>query len=151
MQFLLTLLMRSLHILAAGIWVGGSVVYLLVIAPALRLSKADPRVSALVAERFRQLVNLCIGVLLVSGAYLVVDRLSSSNAGLPYVIVLAIKVAVSLTMMVLALVQAQEARRSRARRGRLYLVLPRWILALGLVALSLGVALTTIFETSAFH
>ena len=119
MQFLLTLLMRSLHILAAGIWVGGSVVYLLVIAPALRLSKADPRVSALVAERFRQLVNLCIGVLLVSGAYLVVDRLSSSNAGLPYVIVLAIKVAVSLTMMVLALVQAQEARRSRARRGRL--------------------------------
>ena len=146
MEFLLTEVMRSLHILAAGIWVGGSVVYLLVITPALRLAKADPRLSGQMGDLFRRLVNLCMGTLLFTGVYLIFDRLSSSSIGAVYISVLVLKIAVSLSMMVLALVQAQEARRNAARRGKLYRALPRWILGLGILALALGVALTGIFE-----
>jgi putative copper export protein len=146
MQFVLTDLMRSVHIVAASVWIGGSVVYMLVIIPALRLSKADGQLSRQIAALFRRLVQICMGALLLSGVYLIVDRLSGASASVAYIVVLTIKIIVSLTMMALALVQAQEARRRLAHRGRLYYVLPRWILALGLVALVLGVTLTGLYE-----
>jgi hypothetical protein len=87
-----------------------------------------------------------MGALLLSGVYLIVDRLSGASVGVAYIAVLTIKIIVSLTMMALALVQAQEARRLLTHRGRLYYVLPRWILALGIVALVLGVTLTGLYE-----
>jgi uncharacterized membrane protein len=146
MQFVLTDLIRSVHIVAASVWIGGSVVYMLVIIPALRVSKADVQLSRQMGELFRRLVQICMGALLLSGVYLIVDRLSGASVGAAYAIVLAIKIVVSLAMMALALVQAQEARRRLAHRGRLYYVLPRWILALGIVALVLGVTLTGLYE-----
>jgi uncharacterized membrane protein len=146
MQFVLTDLMRSVHIVAASVWIGGSVVYMLVIVPTLRASKADAELSRQMGEVFRRLVQICMGALLLSGVYLIVDRLSGARVGVAYVVVLTIKIIVSLTMMTLALVQAQEARRLLAHRGRLYYVLPRWILALGVVALVLGVTLTGLYE-----
>jgi putative copper export protein len=149
MQFVLTDLMRSVHIVAASVWIGGSVVYVLVIAPALRVSKADAQVSRQIAALFRRLVQICMGALLLSGVYLIFDRLGSASVGTAYAIVLAVKIMVSLTMMALAVVQAQEARRQLAHRGRLYYALPRWILALGIVALVLGVTLTGLFEAGA--
>jgi putative copper export protein len=146
MQFVLTDLMRSVHIVAASVWIGGSVVYMLVIVPALRASKADAELSSQIAALFRRLVQICMGALLLSGVYLIVDRLSGASVEAAYIVVLAIKIVVSLTMMALALVQAQEARRRLAHRGRLYYVLPGWILALGIVALVLGVTLTGLYE-----
>ena len=84
--------------------------------------------------------------MLVSGVYLVFDRLASPTAGTAYVLVLAVKTAAALAMIALALYQAQEARRLATLRGRLWRVAPRWILALGIVTLVLGAALTGIFE-----
>jgi putative copper export protein len=146
MQFVLTDLMRSVHIVAASVWIGGSVVYMLVIVPALRASKANAELSGQIAALFRRLVQICMGALLLSGVYLIVDRLSGASVGAAYIVVLTIKVIVSLTMMALALIQAQEARRLLTHRGRLYYALPRWILALGIVALVLGVTLTGLYE-----
>jgi putative copper export protein len=146
MQFVLTDLMRSVHIVAASVWIGGSVVYMLVIVPTLRAAKADAEVSRRMGDLFRRLVQICMGALLLSGVYLIVDRLSGASVGVAYALVLTVKIIVSLTMMALALVQAQEARRRLAHRGRLYYMLPRWILALGIVALVLGVTLTGLYE-----
>src|SRR6185437_921867 len=98
MPIVLRDLMRTAHVLAGGVWVGGSVVYLLVIAPALKLGHAGPEVGALAGQLFRRLVNLCIGILLLSGVYLIVDRLSSVEVGTAYVVVLVVKVAVALAM-----------------------------------------------------
>ena len=146
--FLLRDLMRTAHIVAASVWVGGSVVYLLVLLPAFRAAGASQEVSARVAALFRQLVNVCIGVLVVSGVYLVFDRLASASTGAAYVLVLAAKIATALALIALALAQAQEARRPAGRRGRLWKVAPLWILWLGLAATVLGVLLTSIFEYS---
>ena len=149
--FLLRVVMRTAHVVAAGVWVGGSVTYLLVLLPAYRAAGASPELSARSAALFRRLVNLCIGVLLVSGVYLVFDRLASAGTGVAYVVVLAVKVAAALGMIGLALVQAQEARRPAARRGKLWKVAPLWILWLGLITTLLGATLTSVFESgSAF-
>lgn len=146
MSLVLTAVMRTAHVLAGGVWVGGSVMYLVVIAPGLRLGHAPPEVGARLGELFRGLVNVCIGVLVLSGVYLVFDRLSTERVGAAYIAVLAVKVAAALAMFALAAYQAQEARRRARRRGPLWRVAPRLILALGVVTFALGALLTGLYE-----
>lgn len=146
LAFIIRDLMRTAHVIAGGVWVGGSVVYLVVITPALRVGGAASQVSATIAQLFRKVVNLCIGILLISGVYLVFDRLSASSVGVAYVVVLGIKTIAALAMIALAAYQAQEARRLAKRRGRLWRVTPRLILALGILTFLLGATLTGLFE-----
>ena len=146
MSYALTDLMRTIHVLAGGVWVGGSLMYLLVIGPAFRLTKPAPEVSAQVARLFRQLVNICIGALLLTGVYLIFDRLSLVTIGAAYLIVLIVKVLAALAMFLLALFQAQEARRPAKQRGRWWRQTPRYILALGVLTFLLGTTLTVLFE-----
>lgn len=144
----LGVLMRFAHVLAGGVWVGGSVVYLLVIVPALRLGKASPELHGQMGDLFRRVVNLCIGVLVLSGVYLIFDRLSTTSVGVGYLIVLAVKVLAALAMFALAYLQAQEARRPARKRGQLWRVAPRLILGLGVATFLLGATLTGLFEVS---
>ena len=109
----------------------GSLIYLLVLGPVLRLSGASAELGARIAERFRSVVTVSIGTLVVTGVFLVADRLAVQNAGVAYWLVLALKIAVSLALFGVAAYQAQEARRSPKHRGSFYRVAPRWILALG--------------------
>ncbi len=143
---LISVAMRTLHLLAAAVWVGGSVMYLLVIAPALKATKTGPSVGPALSALFRKLVNVCIGVLLITGAYITLDRLSSGVVGPLYIGLLVVKVALALAMMGLALFQAQEARRSAKHRGRLWSLAPRWILTLGLGTFLLGAALAVVYD-----
>lgn len=142
----LATLMRTAHTLAGGVWVGGSLVYLLVITPTLRLSKAAPEVSAHAGDLFRRLVNVCMVTLLVSGVYLVFDRVSSTTVGVAYLVTLGVKIALALAMFTLAALLAQEARRPARLRGRLWRIAPRVTLALGVSVFLLGAALTYLFE-----
>jgi putative copper export protein len=148
MPMVLRDLMRTAHVLAGGVWVGGSVMYLLVIGPTLKLGRTGPEVGAMLGQLFRRLVNLCIGILLLSGVYLIFDRLSSVEVGTAYIVVLVVKVAAALAMFALALYQAQEARRLAKRRGRLWRATPRVILGLGILTVLLGAALTTLYEAA---
>lgn len=151
MSYALTDLMRTIHVLAGGVWVGGSLMYLLVIGPAFRLTKPAPEVSAQVARLFRQLVNVCIGALLLTGVYLIFDRLSVVTIGVAYLVVLVVKVLAALAMFLLALFQAQEARRPPRQRGRWWRQTPRYILALGVLTFLLGTTLTVLFEYGLTH
>lgn len=144
----LSVLMRTAHTLAGGVWIGGSVVYLLVITPALRLGKASPEVGARIAAEFRRLVNISMTTLLVSGVYLIFDQLNTTTVGVAYVVTLAVKVALALTMFGLAIFQAQEARRPARLRGRLWRLAPRLILALGVVVFLLGALLSGLFDVA---
>lgn len=144
----LSVLMRTAHMLAGGVWVGGSVVYLLVITPALRLGKAAPEVGTRIAALFRRLVNICIGALILSGVYLIFDRLNTATVGATYVVTLAIKIALALAMFGLALFQAQEARRPARLRGRMWRLAPRLILALGMAVFLLGALLNGLFDVA---
>lgn len=151
MHFAITDFMRTVHVLAGGVWVGGSVVYLLVILPALRAGGASAATGALVGGLFRRLVNVCIGVLLLSGVYLVFDRLTATSVGLAYVVVLVVKVLSALAMFGLAAYQAQEARRLAKMRGRMWKLVPQLILWLGVLTFLLGTTLTGLYESSVIH
>ena len=139
-------LVRSIHILAAAVWVGGSFMYLVVVVPALR-NGAAPGVSSQVAALFKRVVNYCVGILLLSGAYLTFDRLTQTTLGLPYLVVLGLKIVIAISMFVLALYLGQSHIRRLAKRStRLSKIAPQLMLVLGILVFILGAFLNHLFE-----
>jgi len=132
---------------AAVAWVGGSLFYLLALSPAARGLPAEMR--TVVDRRFRELVQLSILTLLVTGAVVTFDRLQQ-EPGPPYVVTLGIKIALAVWMFLLAQDLANRGRRrlierrlgavAEGRRGA-----PTWlILGLGLAILLLSDVLKVI-------
>jgi putative copper export protein len=142
-------IVRAVHILAGAAWVGGSILYLVAVLPALRSGGPAPGVAAQIAAHFRRLVNICVGVLLLTGAYLAFDRLTSTNLGWPYLVVLGVKIIVALGMFVLAIYIGQSnIRRLAKRTTRLSQAAPQLVLALGILVFLLSALLTGLFEAS---
>jgi putative copper export protein len=143
------LIVRVIHIVAAATWVGGSVMYLVVVLPALRIAGPAPAVAAQVAALFRRVVNICIGALLLSGVYLTFDRLTHTSLGLPYLVVLGVKIAVALGLFILAIYMGQnDIRRLAKRSTRFSQAAPRLMLALGIFIFILGALLNQLFEAT---
>ena len=94
---------------------GGSVFYLLVLRPAIRRSgESGSTLPAAIGREFRSLVGLCIAVLILTGAILTFDRLTSPATDAAYVATLAVKVSLAVVMFVLAH-RARRARRALPR------------------------------------
>ena len=148
-MFEIRLIVRTAHILAAAAWVGGSLLYLVVVLPALRSERLDPAVPAQIAALFRRMVNICVGVLLLSGAYLAFDRLTSTALGWPYLAVLGLKIIAALGLFVLAIYLGQSnIRRLAKRTTRLSRAAPQLMLALGILVFLLGALLNGLFEAT---
>jgi hypothetical protein len=146
-MFEIRLIVRTTHLLAAAAWVGGSMLYLVVVLPAMRSGGLTPGASAQVATLFRRMVNICVGVLLLSGAYLAFDRLTSTALGWPYLVVLGLKIIAALGMFVLAIYLGQSnIRRLAKRTTRLSRAAPQLMLALGILVFLLGALLNGLFE-----
>ncbi|GCF08318.1 hypothetical protein [Dictyobacter arantiisoli] len=142
-------IVRLIHILAASVWVGGSFMYLAVVMPALRLGGPAPAVAAKVAELFKKMVNICVGLLLFSGAYLTVDRLTQTQLGLSYIVVLVLKIIGALGLFVLAVYLSQSnIRRLAKRKTRLSQASPQLMLALGILVFIFGALLNALFENT---
>ena len=142
-------LVRVVHTLAAAAWVGGSFMYLLVVIPALRSDGPAPTVAAKIAVLFKNMVNICVGVLLFSGAYLMLDRLTQTTLGLPYIVVLGLKIAAALGLFLLAIYLGQSNIRRLAKRStRLSRAAPQLMLALGILVFLLGALLNVLFEAT---
>src|SRR5437879_12202623 len=134
-MFEIRLIVRAVHIIAAAAWVGGSILYMVAIIPALRSAGPAPAVATQIAALFRRMVNICVGVLLLSGAYLMFDRLTTTSLGWPYLTVLGIKIIAALCMFVLAIYLGQSnIRRLAKRTTRFSKAAPQLMLALATLA-----------------
>jgi uncharacterized membrane protein len=146
------LIVRTAHTLAAAAWVGGSILYLVAVLPALRSKGATggvSEISAQIAALFRRMVNICIGVLLVSGVFLTFDRLTQTTLGWPYLVVLGLKIVLALVMFVLAIYVGQSNIRRLAKRSTKFSkAAPQLILALGILVFLLGALLNGLFEAT---
>ncbi|HLZ59877.1 MAG TPA: hypothetical protein VKR06_23255 [Ktedonosporobacter sp.] len=143
------LIVRVAHIIAAAAWVGGSLFYQVAVLPALRNASSPGGVAAQIAAQFKRIVNLCMGVLLLSGGYLIFDRLSQTTLGLPYLVVLALKVVAALLMFMLAIYLGQSNIRRLAKRSTwISRSAPQWMLALGILVFILGALLNALFEAT---
>ena len=143
------LIVRAAHILAATAWVGGSLFYMLVALPALGSGGPAPGVAAQMAALFKRLVNFCMGVLLLTGAYLAFYRLTTTTLGWPYLVTLGIKIIAALCMFTLSIYLGQSnIRRLAKRTTRLSKVAPQLTLALGIFIFALGALLNALYEAA---
>lgn len=139
-------LMRAAHVLAGAAWVGGSIMYLVVVVPALKLAGPAPKVSAAIAANFKRLTNLCMGVLLLSGGYLIFDRLTQTTLGWPYLLTLFLKIAAALAMVALTIYMGQSNVRRLAKRStRFSQAAPQVMVGLGVLVFGLGALLNLLF------
>jgi putative copper export protein len=149
MMLEIRMIVRAVHVLAAAAWVGGSLMYLVVVQPALRKGAPAPVVAGQVAELFKKLVNVCIAALVLSGLYLIVDRLSQTMLGWPYLVILGVKVAAAIAMFVVAMYLGQSNLRRLAKRSTSFSkAAPQLMLALGILVFVLGAVLNVLFEAT---
>ena len=142
-------IVRAVHILAAAAWVGGSFMYQVVLLPALRSAGPVPAIASQVVLLFKRMVNICVGILLLTGGYLIFDRLTQTTLGLPYIVVLVVKIVAAIGMFILAIYLGESNIRRLAKRStRLSRAAPQLMLALGIFVFVLGALLNGLFEAT---
>ena len=133
-EFLLGAL-RLAHALAAATWVGGALTYALV-----GLGAGDRPLAAAAWRPFREALRVGIGIFLLTGAILTVDRLGSVALSPLYLILLGLKVGLGIWMFWIARELGRPSQAEWWRRAE-------WrILALGVVVYCLAFALRGIYE-----
>ena len=85
---------RWLHAISAVAWIGGGIFYLLILRPAIHNGLLGTPLTQHIGKEFRSIVDVAIWVLLVTGAILFLNRLTSQYATATYGVVLAIKIAI---------------------------------------------------------
>ncbi len=139
--FLLSL--RVGHALAATVWLGGGVYFLLAVRPVMRESDEAVRgVLGSMQRQFGEWAEVATIVMVATGIVLGFDRLSDGDGGFAYATLLAVKVVAAALAFWLAGVR--PVRRA-LRRGSSRRAAPELILALGLLAFVLGVVLSAVW------
>ncbi|MFW6074231.1 MAG: copper resistance protein CopD [Chloroflexota bacterium] len=132
---LLLLALRVFHALAAMIWLGGGIYYLVAVVPATRGHDESGAVASRAQQYFGEWAQPATLVMLATGMVLVFDRLSEGKGGLTYAGLLGFKILAALAAFGLVL------NRRRGRRTRTDLVV-----LLGLIAFGMGVVLSSVWQ-----
>ena len=136
--------LRVAHALAAMVWLGGGVYYLLALRPAGRsLGEPARDVTGAAQRAFGEWAQTATAVMVGTGVVLAFDRLSSVEGGVSYAALLAAKIVAALVAFWLAGIR--PLRRTR-RRGVARRAAPELVMALGAFAFVLGVVLSSVYE-----
>ena len=143
--------LRWVHSVAAVSWVGGGIFYLLILKPYLR---SNPKTEEdQIASNFRGLVSFAMAILLITGAILTFERLTSGFIGLGYVTVLCTKITIAACMFYL--VRFLKSRPLKKNSSTYVSDRKRWIslatgnpavVIMGLIVFLLADILSAIFE-----
>lgn len=151
----LLLATRWLHSMSAALWVGGGLVYLLVVVPSSLRLQQDRRQSPEANWMARQAIRVLgagIGVFLLTGGILTFQRLAEPQVNLTYVLILVLKVAVSLAAFTLVWKKGELFAGMRIGPARRFIPGPfrsqaGFAIILGSVAYLLAIILRRIVES----
>lgn len=141
------------HAVGATAWIGGSILFAVVLRPASRLEpEAMARAMATISRFYREIVDIAVVAIIVSGVILTFDRLTSPEADAVYAAVLGVKIALALVMFYLVWVlrKAGPAGEPSPRwlRRASWLLGYNAIVALGLIVFFLADLLTAIYQAN---
>lgn len=164
---LIRALVLWVHAIAGVAWVGGSIFYLVVLRPALFQAQVSARALEIAVNRgFKEVVDISIISLLLTGIFITFDRLSSTPATSLYFAVLGTKLTAVVAMFLMArqlgtrtgrLLRSKPAEASLSEPSlreappktsllRRWLSPSRMILVLGLVTFFLSMVLSRVYE-----
>jgi len=132
---------RLSHALAAALWVGGTLVFAL-----LPASSEATSAFRLTSRAFREALRVGIGVFVLSGALLAVERLGSAQLPPAYFGILVLKVALGTWMFFVARQIGAPPVHASGRLG-LWARAEYRVLAIGIVVYALAIALRMMYES----
>ena len=139
-------ILRWLHVVAAGLWLGGGLLLLALRARGLGTAAAPVSWGRAAGHTLR----LGVAVFIITGALLTAARLAEPNVPAAYVVLLAGKIALAFAMFWLALPRSRRGPAppaggwSRWTRDRTF-----WIVVIALVVYLLSVILNEMIERAA--
>ena len=154
------LIMQFLHGIAAVVWIGGTLFYVLIMKPTVDGVMPDSvsQYTRQMAVAFKGWVSLSITLLLVTGISLTAWRLTSHTISLTYIAILAIKVVIASVMFIIVTrgstsssavsSETHKPNRSYLKASNLFSG-PNITLILGLVVFFLADALGMLVEIDA--
>ncbi|MBI4319757.1 MAG: hypothetical protein HY675_14810 [Chloroflexi bacterium] len=152
--------LRWAHAIAAVAWVGGALFYLVVLRPSVEASgdhSSFRNLEKAIGQEFKEVVDLSVMVLVVTGAVISFERLSRGSISDLYVAVLVTKVALAGGMFLLARRLARNTTAGAAAVSgdnaqaapsviRKWLSPSRLVLVLGLLVFLLATVLKVTYE-----
>jgi uncharacterized membrane protein len=149
----LILIARWAHITGALAWVGGSFFFAVVLRPvAVANPDAMRGVMGPISSVYREVVDISVAAVLISGLVLMFDRLTGDDATTAWVVVFAVKLAIAIWMfyMVWRLRQAgYQPPEPRGLMGRIsWLVGYNALVFFGVIVFFLATLLRELFEKS---
>jgi putative copper export protein len=139
------IVLRVVHAVAAMVWLGGGLYYMLAVRPLRRRSGPEALDMAQRAqEGFRRWSTAATALLVGSGVALMFDRLADGRGTAGYVTLLAVKVVAGGVALWLA-GSLRPRRAGRARSARWAFGSGWVILVLGTIAYVLGVLLSVLY------
>ena len=107
---ILILLIRWLHLTSSSAWIGGGIFYILILQPLINKNpQAFISLKSSTGRAFQSLSNICIIVMIATGAIMGFDRLTESVTDISYAITLSVKVVLSIWIII----QMQMLRRKK--------------------------------------
>lgn len=129
------LVLRIAHNLAAVVWLGGGVYFLVALRPAAREADSAGEAVAAAAQRaFGEWGQLAAITLVGTGVVLTFERLSAGQGGWIYALLLALKIASALIAFLLVRASMRSRRGGKRPAAEV-------ILALGFTAFTIGILL----------
>jgi hypothetical protein len=137
------IVLRVVHAMAAVVWLGGGLYYLVAVRP-LRRSPEWVAYAQQAQGQFRRWSTAATALLVASGVALMFDRLADGRGTVGYVVLLAVKIVAGGLALWLAWPAGGRWTGKAPRRSRM-LGAGWMILALGALAYVVGVLLSVIY------
>jgi uncharacterized membrane protein len=96
---LVIITIRWLHVMATITWIGGNIIFYVVLKPSASEIKSNPNFKSF-GQSFGEIVELSKWVLIITGALLTLDNLAT-RIEIPYFTILTLKVALSFLMFIM--------------------------------------------------
>ena len=146
----LTLAVRYGHGIAAVAWLGGSLFHAFALTPLVAAypQQMGPAMS-LIKPAYREMVDISVAVLIVTGLILMFSRIQSSEASIAWAIVLSVKIALAVWMFYVVWRRRRTTGDTSQPEGFASRTLGyNWLLGAGLVVFMLAGVLREIVESA---
>ena len=122
----LILLVLWAHIMAVTVWIGGNLFFLFVLRPVMRLGGSSPSFGARIGQLFKEMVEISLLVLIITGVILIFDRLTVLGSN-TYGLILAIKLFLFSFMAIIAYALGKRTNTTTPYASRWRDIMPNWL------------------------